>query len=221
MTSPSYVNTPVPSSTDNAYATHSGTSVCPGSNDIVYQLDGYQVSYNTTCGMDIVGSNALAAHADAFSHCLEYCDIRGNCSGVTYEDGTGLNCHPYSVIEGFRRNASSSLYSGVPTNGVQTMSEVGDADLCSQNVTRQTNIFGNVTYLIGCNQDLKGTTNQDAYYAPSLLGCLAYCDLSYGCLSVTFTGVPGVQYAANCYPNSDNGTASPQPGVAYAQRIKV
>ncbi|KAL9034947.1 MAG: hypothetical protein Q9180_005124, partial [Flavoplaca navasiana] len=54
----------------------SRTVSCPSQNGSVY-TDFWGQTWEVRCGMDILGTNAQAVHADSWEKCLQFCDILG------------------------------------------------------------------------------------------------------------------------------------------------
>lgn len=166
---------------------------CSGSNNTQY-TDEFNTSYNITCGLDIIGSNAVASHADTFDKCISFCDILSGCAGVTYQTSsasTDSTCQPYSSFNGYRSvPGPSGLLAAIPAKGSLVNNTFSYDQLCpgsaGQNITDR---YG-VTYTIGCNEVISGT-DLPSTDLRSLNACLLYCSLfSQGCAAVTFTGYP-------------------------------
>lgn len=211
---------------------------CSGRNNTQY-TDEFNTSYNITCGLDIIGSNAVASHADTFDKCISFCDILSGCAGVTYQTSSASidsTCHPYSSFNGYRPiPAPSGLLAAIPAKGSLVNNTFSYDQLCpgssGQNITDR---YG-VTYTIGCNEVISGT-DLPSTVLRSLNACLLYCSLfSEGCAAVTFTGYPpGLVPSgavedrkrqanpANCFPKSSTGPVEvivPQAGASYAKRV--
>lgn len=213
-----------------------GTSTilsCSGSNNTQY-TDEFNTSYNIACGLDIIGSNAVASHADTFDKCISFCDILSGCAGVTYQTSsasTDSTCQPYSSFNGYRSvPGPSGLLAAIPAKGSLVNNTFSYDQLCpgsaGQNITDR---YG-VTYTIGCNEVISGT-DLPSTDLRSLNACLLYCSLfSQGCAAVTFTGYPpglvpsGAIEApkrqanlANCFPKNSTGPVEvivPQAGAS-------
>lgn len=211
---------------------------CSGSNNTQY-TDEFNTLYNITCGLDIIGSNDVASHADTFDKCISFCDILSGCAGVTYQTSsasTDSTCHPYSSFSGYRPiPAPSGLLAAIPAKGSLVNNTFSYDQLCPGSVGQDfTDRYG-VTYTIGCNEVISGT-DLPSTVLRSLNACLLYCSLfGQGCAAVTFTGYPpglvpssavkarkrqGNQ--ANCFPKSSTGPVEvivPQTGASYAKRV--
>lgn len=212
---------------------------CSGSNKTQY-TDEFNTSYNITCGLDIIGSNAVALHADTFDKCISFCDILSGCAGITYQTSstsTDSTCHPYSSFNGYRSiSGPSGLFAAVPAKGGLVNNTFAYDQLCPGSVGQNfTDRYG-VTYTIGCNEVISGT-DLPSTVLRSLNACLLYCSLfSEGCAAVTFTGYPtglvpsGAVEArkrqanpANCFPKSSTGPVEvivPHAGASYAKRVR-
>lgn len=211
---------------------------CSGSNNTQY-TDEFNTSYNITCGLDIIGLNAVASHADTFDKCISFCDILSGCAGVTYQTSsasTDSTCHPYSSFNGYSSiPGPSGLLAAIPAKGGLVNTTFSYDQLCPGSVGKNfTDRYG-VTYIIGCNEVISGTELPSTILR-SLNACLLYCSLfSEGCAAVTFTGYPpelgrsGAVEArkrqenpANCFPKSSTGPVEvivPQTGASYAKRV--
>lgn len=221
-------------STGVAPPTPSNTLSCSGSNNTQY-TDEFLTSYNITCGLDITGSNAVAAHTDTFKKCISFCDFLSGCAGVIYQTSPASadsNCHPYSSFNGYSPvPGPSGLLAAVPAKGGVVNNTLYYAQLCpyraGQNITDR---YG-VTYTIGCEQVISGT-DLPSTVVRSLNSCLLYCSLfSEGCAAVTFTGCPpgkvpsgAIETAnpANCFPKSSTGPVEVvvlQESASYAKRV--
>jgi hypothetical protein len=192
--------------------------VCGADNNTRY-TDVFSTTYDITCGVEIVGDNLYAVHADTFIECIEYCDILSGCAATTYLDGAGLldaNCYPYSVFQRYNYNGNERVYGAVPING-PTNNTFSTTELCPQNDGQVVNdLFGN-SYFIGCDKNIEGSDLR-AYVARSLYACALYCSLYDTCVGVDFTGFPVAQNQANCYPKSSTGAVVVQVGTSYARR---
>ncbi|KAI4261616.1 MAG: hypothetical protein L6R42_003189, partial [Xanthoria sp. 1 TBL-2021] len=114
VVTPSFTQNTAPSNTF-APPRISQTVSCPFQNGSIY-TDFFGQTWQVRCGMNILGTNAKAVHADSWEKCLQFCDILGNVTGVTYPGGGGdesnplsVNCYPYSVFTEFSYGAIPTL----------------------------------------------------------------------------------------------------------------
>ncbi|KAL8749823.1 MAG: hypothetical protein Q9199_007457, partial [Rusavskia elegans] len=113
----------------------SQTVSCPSENGSIY-TDFFGQTWQVRCGMNILGTNAKAVHADSWEKCLQFCDILGNVTGVTYPGGGGdesnplsVNCYPYSVFTEFSYGAIPTLCAAQPLN-ISTGNSLNAVQLC-------------------------------------------------------------------------------------------
>ncbi|KAL8781674.1 MAG: hypothetical protein Q9213_005891 [Squamulea squamosa] len=196
---------------------------CPAQNGSIY-TDRFGQGWEVRCGQNIRGTNAKAVHADSWEKCLEFCDILGNVTGVTYPGGGGdntnslsVNCYPYSVFTEFVSGAVPTLVGARPLN-VSTGNAFNTEQLCPgyDNET-YTDTFSR-TYQIRCDHgiggnDLAGTITK------TLEGCLTYCSTYNTCVGVVFTRYIVGDRTNNCYPKSSAGVLSYQSGNSSAQLL--
>lgn len=205
---------------------------CPVRNNTIYTND-FGTEYNTFCGRDLIGDAAISSHTDSFEKCLDYCDIFGGCTGVTYtsaNSSTQANCLPYTTFSGYAEG-NPLLVSGVAING-PVINEFAERILCPA-LDNQTisDPFSN-SYLIGCDKTLSGNADIAPTVLRTLAACLVYCSLDDGCSAVTFTGYPppatGAAVSYNCFPRSStvsglkkrqNTVISSERGSQFAVRV--
>lgn len=211
---------------------------CSGSNNTQY-TDEFNTSYNITCGLDIIGSNAVASHADSFAKCISFCDILSGCAGVTYKTSSASNdstCQPYSFFNEYRPiPAPNNLLAAIPAKDILVNNTFSYDQLCPDSSGRNITDRYGVTYTIGCGGVISGTDLPPTVLR-SLNACLLYCSLfGEGCAAVTFTGYPpglvpsGADVdrkrqanPANCFPKISTGPVEvivPQAGASYAKRV--
>ncbi|KAL8858285.1 MAG: hypothetical protein Q9178_005148 [Gyalolechia marmorata] len=188
---PSSSSTPVlaPSSTTNSQTPAntfappriSNQVSCPAQNGSIY-TDFFGQTWEVRCGQNIRGSNVPAAvHADSWEKCLQFCDILGGATGVTYPGGGGdntnpfsVNCYPYDIFTEFVSGASPTLVAARPLNG-STGNGFNTEQLCPgyDNITF-TDVFER-TYQIRCDQGFVGGAGLAGTITKTLEGCLSYC----------------------------------------------
>ncbi|KAL8907709.1 MAG: hypothetical protein Q9171_005750 [Xanthocarpia ochracea] len=153
---------------------------CPAQNGSIY-TDFFGQTWEVRCGQNIRGGNAQAVHADSWEKCLQFCDILGGATGVTYPGGGGdntnpfsVNCYPYDLFTEFVSGASPTLVAARPLNG-STGNGFNTEQLCPgyDNVT-YTDVFQR-TYQIRCDQGIVGGAGLAGTVTKTLEGCLAYC----------------------------------------------
>ncbi|MCJ1257133.1 hypothetical protein MMC24_004958 [Lignoscripta atroalba] len=208
-----------------ATSTPTNVPVCPGANNTQY-TDPAGSTYDVKCGLDLNSTLApiSAVHADNYGACVEYCDIVGDCAGITW-DGTitgdnRTNCFPLANFVNYFVISRLDLYSAVLTNGGTTSGNyVTDIALCpTYNSTSYTDPLG-VQYFVGCNQTHAGEDLAPAQ-SESFVACLEYCDMYSACIAVDWQnlGWPLNVNQYNCIPKSSIGAAAYQEQTSYAVR---
>ncbi|KAL8992786.1 MAG: hypothetical protein Q9169_006835 [Polycauliona sp. 2 TL-2023] len=190
----------------------SQTFSCPTQNGSTY-TDAWGQMWETRCGLNIRGTNAKAVHADTWEKCLQFCDILGGVTGVTYPGGGGpntnalsVNCYPYSVFTEFTGGAVPTLCAARPLNG-STGNFFNTVPLCPNlNNEAYTDAYSR-TYQIRCDQiiggsDLAGTVTK------SLNGCLNYCSTYNTCTGVVYTDYTDGTRDNNCLPRTGAGVST-------------
>lgn len=219
-------NTPIPSTTATGSTPHqtvSGTPSCPANNGSYFETVFYN-TYEITCGLDLVGTNADEAfHADTYVSCLEACDLLVGCVAVTWSgtaDTTSKNCYPYYNVTGTASaGTGSELFAGQNVNGPNPGTDTPDeyCDPSNANQTVITDLFGN-RYLVGCGQQINSPDLLVGVVTTNMEACIEYCSICESCVAVGYTGphTVGTQGSPNCYTFSSNGVVSYNATVDYA-----
>ncbi|KAM0802007.1 hypothetical protein BDR22DRAFT_820319 [Usnea florida] len=204
-------NLPSTATTSTAEPTYSNISPACNDNN-TYYTDHFGLQYDIRCGLAFANAGVtLAAHADTFDGCIQYCSLLDNCAGVSF---SGTQCTPLANFTGYDPDdAGSDLRTAVPTDGSNDGSVTPD-DLCAEGFDGQsyTDTFG-CTWTVLCNQTVAGTALQETVVT-NLEACINYCAFYEGCEALYFEGVGGsvssgeVEPVANCFPLSSNGTVS-------------
>lgn len=211
--------TPSPYSYTGNDPTINHLPVCNGDNNTQY-TDIFAANYDVKCGISLDGQQGLAAHADAFVDCMEYCDILEGCAAVTFlpnPEVDDANCYPYLEFYGYDYSTTTDLWSAVPTDG-PTTGEDFTQDLCrttndydSYNQSVYTDLFGN-NYFIGCNESVNGAGygghDMASTVTTTLLGCVTYCSTYQHCTGLDWIGFVLGQNQANCFPKATTGDVS-------------
>ena len=203
-------NLPSTATTSSAEPTYSNISPACSDNN-TYYIDHFGLQYDIRCGLNFANAGVtLAAHADTFDGCIQYCSLLDDCAGVSF---SGTQCTPLANFTGYIPDAGSNVQTAVPTDGPNDGSVTPD-DLCAEGFDGQsyTDTFG-YTWTILCNQTVAGTALQETIVT-NLEACVNYCAFYEGCEALYFEGGNGsvaggeIRPVANCYPLSSNGTVS-------------
>ena len=198
-------------------------------------VDGLGTNYRYTCTYNYNYDAATDIFATSYNGCLEYCDLRPNCVGVTYADATHQrNCHPKSGVLSSTPNTDNNggLYAGIAINGANSGAS-WSTDLCSSSnsATYNGKPYGpdklGKSYTVGCGQTNGGSGStaftdasgiQIGSQLPNILACLTYCSTITGCKGVTFDTTKTGQNDLNCLPYSAVGTVSTNSSINYASQ---
>ena len=205
-------NLPSTATTSNTEPTYSNISPACNDNN-TYYIDHFGLQYDIRCGLDFANAGVtLAAHADTFEGCIQYCSLLSDCAGVSF---SGTQCTPLADFSGYNNpdEGSIDLLTAVPTDGPNAGSVTPD-DLCAEGFDGQsyTDTFA-CSWTILCNQTVAGAALQSTVVT-NLEACVNYCAFYEGCGALYFEGGDGsaevgeVEPVANCYPLSSNGTVS-------------
>ena len=200
----------------------------PNCNEVPAYGDGDQYSdvfaipYNIRCNLQVVGTNGdMAAHADTFTACLEYCSLLENCVAATFESGNNAandnaNCYVYYEFQSYSNTAPPNLFSGVAVDGPST-GAVEPGDLCGaqsgdpdvNNGVFDADRFGNC-YTLGCGgQSITAPAGGSLYptVMTSLKACITYCSTYGTCVAVNWLGphTQGDLAKPNCVPLAATG----------------
>lgn len=198
-------NLPSTATTSNTEPTYSNISPACNDNN-TYYIDHFGLQYDIRCGLDFANAGVtLAAHADTFEGCIQYCSLLSDCAGVSF---SGTQCTPLADFSGYNNpdEGSTDLLTAVPTDGPNDGSVTPD-DLCAEGFDGQsyTDTFA-CSWTILCNQTVAGAALQ-ATVVTNLEACVNYCAFYDGCEALYFEEGE-VEPVANCYPLSSNGTVS-------------
>ena len=201
---------PSTATTSSAEPTYSNISPACSDNN-TYYIDHFGLQYDISCGLDFANADVtLAAHADTFEGCIQYCSLLDDCAGASF---SGTQCTPLANFRGYKPDEGSNILTAVPTDGPNDGSVTPD-DLCAEGFDGQsyTDTF-ECTWTILCNQTVAGTALQSTIVT-NLEACINYCAFYDGCEALYFEGDNGsasdgeIDPVANCYPLSNNGTVS-------------
>ena len=177
--------------------------------------------YNIYCGLSINndGQYYETTHAENASACIEYCDILGYCSSVSFSSDPGFNCEPNHITVNLEYNSDPTYLSAViPDDGLTPYpydydtlcSPTVSADNYNQSVWTGDPAYPGRLWYIECNQTTSGTTFSEygqliAGQASSLDGCIQFCDGYDGCVAVQWTDNPNyvTDNIKNCIPYSN------------------
>ena len=212
-TNPHPATNNLPSTATTSTAEPTSSNLSPACNDNnTYYTDHFGLQYDIRCGLAFANAGVtLAAHADTFDGCIQYCSLLDNCAGVSF---SGTQCTPLANFTGYDPDdAGFNVQTAVPTDGNNDGSVTPD-DLCAEGFDGQsyTDTFG-CTWTVLCNQTVAGTALQETVVT-NLEACINYCAFYEGCEALYFEGGNGsvvegeVEPVANCYPLSGNGTVS-------------
>ncbi|KAL6714055.1 hypothetical protein ACLMJK_008549 [Lecanora helva] len=222
---------PTQSSPEPTIGVEPDCSAYPQIGNYTRYVDRFAVMYDIRCALGIEGqSGDVGAYADTFTHCLEYCSLLENCTGVTYTNGNDPaggdpNCNPYYSFTGYTSaNVDNTLLSAVAVDGPST-GAVGSDDLCGDAYPSDTGArFGPdtfaVCYSINCGQYMSPGDSLFSTDMTTLEGCLTYCSDYPGCMAVSWSGPhqQGVANNSNCLLMASTGSVSPEAAAdnAYA-----
>ena len=203
-------------------------AACPADNKRL-RTDPFSTDYGIDCGKNLAGDRLRQLHADSSDLCLQACDLRKGCAGVSYIGGDKneanqafANCQPYTNVRGYIVDQTANLVVGVGSDGYSNATDY-QQDICvtpqnSNNPDTYTDIVGN-QYALSCGATLTKVTNLQATAQDTLSACLTYCSILDGCEGAIFTG-PGAPTDAtvtNCqaFKAPDTSSQVTKTGVSF------